>query len=279
MSTEKPLKNQVALVTGGGRGVGRGIALVLAERGARVVVTARTQSEIDETAALINKNGGEALAVSASVIDESDVLGLIRTTVEKFGGLDILVNNAGSFDWIGPVWEADPEMWWRDVVINLKGVFLCCRHAVPLMIKKRTGVVITLNGGGAEGYLLYGSSYASSKAAVLRFTEQLARELADQGYENVVAYAVGPGLVVTKMSRLQAETPRGLQYIPGTKKNFETGNVRQPEECGYVCAWLAQNRPKEFSGRIFGVDDNLDDLLAHKEKIVNGDLKLLRGRN
>ncbi|MDD5675544.1 MAG: SDR family NAD(P)-dependent oxidoreductase, partial [Chitinivibrionales bacterium] len=271
--------NQVALVTGSGRGVGRGIAMVLAGRGATVVVTARTKSEIDETVELIKKKGGHAIALTASVIDENDVSGLVHTIEEKFGGLDILVNNAGSFDWIGPLWDADPEMWWRDVTINLKGTFLCCRYAVPLMIKKRAGVVITLNGGGAEGYFLYGSSYASSKAAVLRFTEQLARELIDQGNENVLAYAVGPGLVVTRMSSFQTITSQGLKYMPGTKKNFDAGNVKKPEECGKLCAWLAQNRPHEFSGRIFDVADNIDDVWAHKEKIVNGDARLLRGQH
>jgi len=272
------LGGQVAVVTGGGRGVGRGIAKVLAGRGAKVVVTARTEKQLEETVKIIREAGGVAEAILADVADEASVENLVNQTVERFGKIDILVNNAGSFASIAPLWEADIEKWWRDVTVNLKGVFLCCRAATPQMIKQGEGVIINLSGGGATSFLLYSSSYASSKAAVLRLTENLARELQDQGHDNIVVYAAGPGLVITEMTKYQAESPEGQKYIPGTKECFEKGMVRKPEECGEVCAWLAEHRPAEFSGRSFGVGDDLDDLLARKEEIVEQELRLMRGR-
>jgi len=281
MTFDKPLEGQIAIVTGGGRGIGRGIATVLAGRGASVVVTARSRGQISETEKIIRDAGGSACAIAADVTDEKDVANLVAETVKQFGKIDILVNNAGSFCWIGPLWEAETERWWRDVTVNLKGVYLCCRHVIPEMIKQGEGVIINLSGGGASSYLLYGSSYASSKAAVLRLTENCARELKDQGHENIVMYASGPGLVYTEMTRYQAESPEGQKYIPGTKEFFDKDDkevVRKPEECGYVCAWLAEHRPAEFSGRSFGVGDDFDKLLSQKEQIIKQDLRFLRGK-
>ena len=280
MASEKPLEGQVAIVTGGGRGIGRGIATVLAERGSAVVVTARTSGQLVETVDIIKNKGGIASAIAADITDEKAVSRLVAETIKRYGKIDILVNNAGSFCWIGPMWQADTERWWRDVTVNLKGVFLCSRAVISEMIKHGTGVIMNLSGGGAAGFLLYGNSYASSKAAVLRLTENCARELKDQGHDGIVMYAVGPGLVYTEMTRYQAESPEGLKYIPGTKECFDKNDkevVRKPEECGYVCAWLAEHRPPEFSGRSFGVGDDLDKLLSQKEKIVSQNLRLLRG--
>jgi NAD(P)-dependent dehydrogenase (short-subunit alcohol dehydrogenase family) len=274
--SKTPLEGKVAIVTGGGRGIGKAIAKIFAERGAKVVVTSRTKQQLDSTVKCIHDKGGTAFAIAADVIKEQDVTNLINRVVSEFGTLDILVNNAGSFHWIGPLWEADASTWWDDVTINLKGIFLCCRYAIPIMIKQHSGVIINLSGGGARNYLLYGSSYASSKAAVLRITEQIARELKDQQHEDIVAYAVNPGLVITEMTKYQAETPRGKKYIPGTKECFEKGTVRQPEECGYLCAWLTENRPKAFSGRLFTVQDDLNDLLSRKQEMIEQDFRFLR---
>jgi len=276
MVSKTPLEGQVAIVTGGGCGIGKAIAKILAERGAKVVVTSRTKQQLDSTVKCINEKGGTAFAIAADVTSEQDVTNLIDVAVSEFGRLDILVNNAGSFQWIGPLWEADITTWWDDVTINLKGIFLCCRYAIPVMIKQRSGVILNLSGGGAGNYLLYGSGYASSKAAVLRITEQIARELKDQQHENIVTYAVNPGLVITEMTKYQAETPRGKKYIPGTKECFEKGIVREPEECGYICAWLTEHRPKVFSGRLFTVEDNLNDLLTRQNEILEQDLRFLR---
>src|SRR4051812_14018150 len=124
------MTGQVAVVTGAGRGIGRAIALRFGAEGAKVALTARSADQIESAAAEIRAAGGTAEAVSADVTDRGVVERMVGRVEERLGPVDVLVNNAGSFYAIGPSWEVDPEAWWRDVTINVEGVFLCCRAAL-----------------------------------------------------------------------------------------------------------------------------------------------------
>jgi NAD(P)-dependent dehydrogenase (short-subunit alcohol dehydrogenase family) len=158
------LAGQVALVTGGGRGIGRGIALELTAAGARVAVAARTRGQVEETAA---ETGG--IAIEADVSKRDDVERMVARAEAELGPLDLLVNNAG----IGPgrtAWELEPEEWWRILEVNVLGVYLCCRTVIPGMIERGGGRIVNVASGAAYLPGSTSTAYSASKAAVHRFS-------------------------------------------------------------------------------------------------------------
>nr|WP_272213955.1 SDR family NAD(P)-dependent oxidoreductase [Marinicella sp. W31]MDC2879897.1 SDR family NAD(P)-dependent oxidoreductase [Marinicella sp. W31] len=128
------------MVTGAGRGIGREIALHQARTGATVAVLARTAAQIGETAALIEKEGGQAKAYVVDLVDREAVEATFAAIVSEIGPIDCLVNNHGSFRAFGPIWECDPDEWWGDVEINLRGCFHTCRVVAPAMLERGRGV-------------------------------------------------------------------------------------------------------------------------------------------
>ncbi|MDR3374013.1 MAG: SDR family NAD(P)-dependent oxidoreductase, partial [Ancalomicrobiaceae bacterium] len=205
------LHGTVAVITGAGRGIGREIALTQARNGAQVAVIARSKDEIDETASLIAQDGGKALAIPVDLVDRAAVESAFGRVAAELGPVDLLVNNHGSFRAFGPIWMCDPDQWWGDVEINLRGTFHTCRAAAPIMLAHGKGRIVNLVGGGAGNSFPHGSGYASSKAAIMRFTECLNDTTKDGG---VLAFAVDPGLVRTAMTELQLTSEAGKAYLP-----------------------------------------------------------------
>jgi NAD(P)-dependent dehydrogenase (short-subunit alcohol dehydrogenase family) len=270
------LKNQVAIVTGASRGIGRAIALGCAGEGAKVALAARTASTLEEVAAEIRDRGGEALAIPTDVTDQASVNAMARQAEAELGPVDLLVNNAGAFYAIGPTWEVDAETWWSDVTINLLGVFLCCREVVPEMVARKRGRVINLIGGGTDFPLPYGSAYAASKAAVMRFTETLAVESKEHG---VMVFALRPGFVRTDMSeyQLSEETRR---WLPDTAQRFEEEKNVPPTMAADLAVEFASGRFDSLTGRYIRVKDykgdDLDQVETHIPEILEKDLRTLR---
>jgi len=190
------LEDKVAIVTGSGRGIGKAIALAFAKEGADVVVLSRTQSEVAETATRAKALGRQALVLKADVSKKEDVERIVRSTMHEFGKVDVLVNNAGILGPVGPAVDDDAEKWIKTVNINLIGTFLCTKTVLPIMIKRRQGKIINLSGGGATGPRPRFSAYATSKAAVVRFTETLAEEVKEF---NIQINAIAPGALNTQM--------------------------------------------------------------------------------
>lgn len=246
------LTHQVALVTGSGSGIGRAIALEFARQDMRVVCCGRRLDRLEETVRQIEQAGGTGLPVKADITSAADVDRMMGIILDRFGRLDVLFNNAGSFNAIGASWEVDPEVWWNDVTINLRGPMLTSRAALRVMTKQDSGVIINMNGGGATYPLPGGSAYGSSKAALLRYTETLARELERVG-SHVLVVAMGPGLVKTEMTQLQVDSEAGRKWIPSTAECFEQGKVRAPEDCARSTVELLRCINPTFNGRIFGV--------------------------
>ena len=141
------LKDQVALITGAGRGIGRAIALAYAREGATLALAARTVSELEETAKQAEALGATTYVVTADVSDEPQVNRMVQVTLERFSKLDILVNNAGVPGPVGPLWENDVSYWIRTIEVNVTGVFLCCRAALPVMLANNRGKIINVYGG------------------------------------------------------------------------------------------------------------------------------------
>jgi NAD(P)-dependent dehydrogenase (short-subunit alcohol dehydrogenase family) len=198
---------------------------------------------------------------------------MVDRVTEEFGPVDILMNNAGSFNALGPVTEVDHQTWWRDVTVNLLGPFLCCQAVVPGMIERGHGHVLNMTGGGTARPMPHGSGYGSSKAAIMRFSECLDLEVRDKG---VIVFAMGPGLVRTTMTELQLNTPEGRRWFGRIKKRFDEGADVSPTLAAGLAVELASGRMDQFHGRGFNAQDDLDAILADKEKILSEDLKTLR---
>ena len=197
------LDNQVALITGAGRGIGRAIAMAFARQGADLALVARTASELEETARRIRvadplqgTAGHRVVAVTADVSQRADVERAVGQARETFGRVDVLVNNAGVQPPIGPLWQNDADEWMRAVAVNLFGPMLCIKAVLPGMMERKRGKIINLSGGGATGPRPNFGAYAASKAALVRLTETLAEELEPH---NIQVNALAPGAINTRM--------------------------------------------------------------------------------
>lgn len=265
----------VALITGSGRGIGRAMALRFAAGGYRVALLARSENELQEVAREINDAGGQSIPVPCDITSWSAVQQAVERIQTELGSLAVLVNNAGSFSSIGPVIESDPEVWWRDVEINLRGPMHLCRAALPGMIENNSGVIINVSGGGAGNPFPFGSGYASSKAGLVRLTESLAAELKETG---VVIFSLNPGLVRTRMTLLQSETEAGQKWIPSSQAAFDEGRDVPPELAAEMSFQIAQHSEelKPLSGRWIGANEKLDELLYSIPSILEANARMLR---
>ena len=206
------LRDRVALITGAGRGIGREIALAYAREGARLALAARTLGELEETAQQARELGAAVHVVPTDVTDRSQVDEMVRRTVDRFSTLDVLVNNAGLVGPVGPLQENDVDYWRRTIEVNIIGVFLCCRAALPVMLSRKGGRIVNVYGGRGRNL----SAYGASKVAVADITETLAKELAGT---NVFVNALSPGSIHTRMWE---ETRDAAQAI-GDAELFELG--------------------------------------------------------
>lgn len=196
-ATARPLDGQVAVITGGGRGIGRAIAIAYAAAGAAVVVAARSATEIDAVAGSIRQAGGQALACHVDVADYASVAALYEQAAAQFGGVDIVLANAGVSHGMGSIETADLEAWKRTVEINLFGALHTARAAIPYL-RKRGGGKIVMTGSGSRFRPTPGiSAYSSSKLALWMLTQTLATELQDA---NISVNELIPGPVKTGMT-------------------------------------------------------------------------------
>ena len=246
--SEGRLIGKVAVVTGGGRGVGRAIALALADEGATVIVAARTLSEIQETAGEICAKGKFALAVEVDVSDWRSVQALVDRTLREFSAIHILVNNAGVQGPIGPLVENEPAQWEHTIHINLMGTFLCCKAVLPGMMQQRHGKIIVLSGGGATSPRPYFSAYAASKAAVVRLTENLAEEV--RAY-NIQVNAIAPGATNTRMLEevLAAGEAAGEREYSEAKRQLENGGT-PPALAAALAVFLSSDASDGLTGKL-----------------------------
>ena len=236
------------LVTGGGRGLGRAIALALAREGAHVAVLARTGAELDETAALLAAQGRPALKLRADVGRRAEVDAAIERVLAAWGGVDVLVNNAGIQGPIGRVEEVDPDAWMQAVQVNLGGCFYCTRKVLPAMIAQHYGKIINLSGGGAVGPRPFFSAYSASKAGVVRFSENLAGEVAEYGID---VNAMAPGAVNTRMldQRLAASAALSAEERARDQHLLREGDATG-ERPAALAVYLASARSDGLTGRL-----------------------------
>ena len=265
-----------AIVTGAARGIGKAIAQAFVAQGIRVVIVDVLQEELQATAAEMEGAGGVVLPVVADVTDAAQVDAMAAHAAKSLGPVDILVNCAGTFSVIGPVWECDPVKWFRDVRVNLYGGFLVCRAVVSGMVARKRGYVINVvSSGGVGDPHPYSTSYASSKTGLMRLTEGLAKEVAEYG---IKVFAVAPPAVLTEMTRFIMDDPGGQKWRPGFSDLFESGRDAPPEAVADLCVRLVRGEADALSGRYLLVQQDLDELVARADEIVERDLWTLRIR-
>lgn len=267
------LEGTVAVVTGAGRGIGREIALQQARAGAKVAALARTAREIEETAALIAAEGGKTIAVPVDLVDRAAVETAIARVTAELGPIDTLVNNHGSFRAFGPIWDCDPDVWWSDIEINLRGTFHTCRAVAPAMRQRGRGRIVNLVGGGTGSSFPNGSGYASSKAAIMRFTECLNDTVKEAG---VLAFAVDPGLVRTAMTELQLNSDAGKKHLPDIERLFDEGINVPPSRAASLIADIAAGRFDPLAGRMLCGPEDHDKLEQAMADLAATDGRALR---
>jgi NAD(P)-dependent dehydrogenase (short-subunit alcohol dehydrogenase family) len=244
------LAGKVAIITGGGRGIGRAIALRFVAEGAAVALSGTGREHLDATAAEIAAAGGRALAVVADVADEAAVARMVATTVARFGGLHILVNNAGISGPTANVVETRCEDWERTLAVNLTGAMLCAKHAIPHLAAG--GRIINITSiAGQIGYALR-ASYAASKWGMIGLTRSLAIEL---GPKDITVNAIAPGS--TRGERLTGvirDRAAALGRTPEEVENeFFVGSnalkrMVEPEEIAATAAFLASEEARNITG-------------------------------
>jgi NAD(P)-dependent dehydrogenase (short-subunit alcohol dehydrogenase family) len=266
------LAGQVALITGGGRGIGRALAQAFASAGAAVCVIARSDDQLRETVAMIRASGARAISVAADVTDARALISMRDRVEAELGPIDLLVNNAGSGQAIGPLWESDPDEWWHDVETNLRGPFLCCRTVVPGMVVRRRGRIINLASGIATGPFPYTSAYGSSKAGLLRLTDCLANELraAEAG---VSVFAVSPGGVRTAMMEHAINSPQGRRWLSPFAGNLQLISTDRIAE---LALFLASGEADVLSGRFISVNDDVRELVRRAQHVERDNLYALK---
>ena len=261
------------LITGGGRGLGRAIALGLSRPGARIGLVARTAGELEETAEAVRELGGEARGFVADVLDTT-----LKRAIDRFadwtGGLDTLVCAAGRLRGIGPLGGAD-EGWWGDVETALRGVPRSIFLAWPLLRRSSSATISVLVGPGHASEFAFAAGYAAAQAGLVRLVEGLATELKPDG---IRIYAVNPGLVPTAMIQHLLESPEGRRWLPGITEAFAEGKEVDAEVIASMVAWLAEARPVELSGRVVPALATPEILETRLARIQAEDLLKLRLR-
>jgi NAD(P)-dependent dehydrogenase (short-subunit alcohol dehydrogenase family) len=251
----KDLEDKSVLITGGGRGIGKRLALGFAENGARVALLARSQPELDLAKLEIEQAGGNALRLRADVRDLEQMCAAADRTRAVFGSLDVLVAAAGVLGPVGPLLTAKPQEWAEVISVNLLGVINSVRAVLPAMVERRSGKIVLIVCGGAGHSRPNFSVYAATKAAITRFAESVAEEVRDH---NIQVNCVAPGRSYTHMTDeiLQAGEDRaGSKEIADAEQVRITGGTPADKQIQLV-AFLSSSHSNHISGKLIHATDD-----------------------
>jgi NAD(P)-dependent dehydrogenase (short-subunit alcohol dehydrogenase family) len=250
------LDNRVAIITGGARGIGKGIALKFAEEGCSVAIADIQIKEAEKTVLEILDKGVQALAIECDATNSSQVQDMVDKVIEKFGKIDILVNNTGGFGPMISVTEISEKEWERVVNLNVKGTFLCSKAVAPHMIKNRYGKIINISSVAAISTGPPNIHYSTAKGGVLSFTIGLAGELAPY---NICVNAILPGVIQTTMwdPSVPAGADKDAFFKQLAKANIPLGRAGTPEDVGLVALFFASELSRYVTGDRLNVGGGL----------------------
>jgi NAD(P)-dependent dehydrogenase (short-subunit alcohol dehydrogenase family) len=266
------LRGQVAIVTGGGRGIGKEIARGFAEEGASVAITGRSASHLEETARLIESYGVKALPFPADVTDAAAMKRLVAETEAQLGPVDIFCSNAAIEGTFGPMWQVSNEAWRRTLEVNVMGPFNCAQAVLPGMVARRRGRIINVGSGGGLFAVPYDTGYSTTKAALIRLTEGISIEVEEYG---ISIWVIHPGVVHTGMSDTVLNDPEGRKWLPAYEEAMVRG-ATPIEWASQLCNFLASGEADGLSGRFISVNDDYRDMARRSAEIKAGDMHTLR---
>jgi NAD(P)-dependent dehydrogenase (short-subunit alcohol dehydrogenase family) len=272
------MQGQVAFITGGGRGIGRGIAEAFAAEGASVALMARSENQLSETLRQIEAVGGRGLMLKGDVTSQDDVDSAINATETSLGPITTVVSNAGITGPYAPIAEADPDEWWRTQEVHLRGAFLTSRAAFRSMRTRGGGRIIIISSRAAERGSPNISGYAVAKASQVRFTEMLAAEGAPVG---IKAFVLHPGTVDTQFTDEALNRADANQYAAGFVERLRElrsnpAAFTPMSKVTDLCLFLASGAGDELSGRYLSVDYDVPRLAQGSMQIKEQDLYTLR---
>jgi len=259
MLKEYSIEGRVAIVTGAARGIGKGIALTLAEAGADIVTVDRTTEENEQTASEVQALGRRCLAITTDVTREDQVQQMVSQAISKLGKIDILVNNAGkgARRVVTPLAEHNirpitDEDWYSVLDLNLRAILLCARAIGPHMIERRKGKVIIITSAAAISSFDHTGLYCVSKAAAARFTQTLALEWAPY---NINVNAIGPTWTLTEGAKMMLE--KSEEYRQKEMARIPMGRAATPREIGLLAVYLASDASDFVTGQSIYIDGGL----------------------
>src|ERR1700691_5716852 len=259
----KELEGQVAIVTGAGRGIGKGIALRFAAEGAAVALTSRNKAQLDQVVGEIEAARGRGLAVAGDATSREDVARVARVTAEKLGVVTLLVNNAGLAGPYGPIGIVDPDQWWAAQEVHIRAPLLFMSAVLPGMIERRAGRIINISSPRCHMLTAHLSAYSLGKTAQNRLAELVANEVKEYG---VKTFALDPGSIMTEMADETITSADAQRWVPKmVERLHELKGKQGPQDgmawCTDRCMSLAIGRYDALSGRYIDRTDDPDEML------------------
>lgn len=273
MAESQRLAERVALITGGGRGIGRAIARAYAAEGARLALVARTAAELEETASLVrDEQGAEAITAIADVTDCDQVRQAVAGALDHYGWIDVLVNNAGNIGPVGRVWDNDPGEWARTIAVHLMGVFYGCHAVIPGMLERGRGRIVNMSGVGGPN----SSAYDAAKTGIVNLTENLALEL--QGTP-ITVNAISPGSIHTRMWEENRDLALAIGDMATYRRGVQvtSGQGASIERAAELALFLGSDDCGTLSGRLIrAFADRFEEFPAKVDEIMASEAYQLR---
>lgn len=271
------LKNKVAIITGGSRGIGRAIAERFAKEGCNLMLASRTKSELEKTAELIKSQSPvNVISYQTDIGNENEVMLMVKQTITEFGKIDILINNAAIIGPMGEISKISGQKFLDTLKNNIGGTVFCTKAVIPYMKAQKQGNIINLSGGGGLYPLPYYDAYSASKAAIVRLTENFALELEEF---NINVTAISPGAVSTKMfdEQLKADkTSIGEKNWRALQDRLASGG-NSIDKAPELALFIACQNRRELNGRVISaVWDDWEKISKQKEKIIDTDIFQMR---
>ena len=268
------LKEKISIITGSGRGIGKEIAQKFAKEDSTVILAAKSKKEIDQTLKEIENNGGKGISFPTDISKLDEVTILVKKVIQKFSKVDILINNAGIVTPIGSIQTNDPIEWENTIKTNLLGTYYCVYNVLPYMIKQNYGKIINLSGGGAFHPFPYFSAYSSSKAAIIRLTETLAKELEDY---NISINAISPGAIKTKITeQIIKNGDKAGNELLKAQEVMENGGANIQNVLN-LALFLGSEKSNGLSGKTISAQwDDLQYIKNNISEIQNSDKYTMR---